>query len=81
MLDRTADRGNDTRPLVTVDGGIGHREIAVPGVQIRVTDAGGGYLDQHLVGPRRVELEAIELEDARLLFHHRSGDPHVEFLS
>ena len=41
MLDRTADRGDDTRPLMTIDGRIRHLGIAVAGVQIRVTDTGG----------------------------------------
>jgi len=80
MLDRTADRGNDTRPLVTIDGRIRHGEIAVASVQVGVANTGRGDLDQHLVGPRRVQLEAVELEGARLLFHYRSSDAHAELL-
>jgi hypothetical protein len=49
MPDRTADCGDDTSPLVTIDRGIGHREIAIAGVQISVTNSGRGDLDQHLV--------------------------------
>ena len=64
MLDRTADRGDDTRPLVTVDGGIRHREVAVAGMQIGLANAGRGDPDQHLVAARRVEFEAFEAEFA-----------------
>ena len=41
--------GDDTSPLVTKDGRIGHREIAVAGVQIGVANSGRGDLDQHFV--------------------------------
>ena len=80
MLDCTADLGNDTRPLVTIDGRVGHREIAVARVQIGVTNTGRDDLDQHLVGPRRVELETVELEGARLRIHYRGSDTHAELL-
>ena len=49
MLDRTAHCDDDTSPLVTIDGGKGHREIAVASVQIGVANSGRGDLDQHLV--------------------------------
>src|SRR5262245_58443912 len=49
MLDRTAYCEDDTSPLVTIDGGKGHREIAVASVQIGVANSGRGDLDQHLI--------------------------------
>ena len=63
MLNRIADSGDDARSLVTVNGWIGHREIAVAGMQISVTNAGGRDLNQHLVRARTIKLEALELKD------------------
>jgi len=78
ILHSAADCGNDASPL---DGGIRHLEIAVAGAQIGVTDTGGGDLDQHFVGPRRIEFEVVKPEDARLLFSHRRANAHAKFLS
>src|SRR5271169_3825484 len=77
MLDRAADRGDDTRPLVTIDGRIRHLEIAVAGVEIGMADTGCDDLDQHLLGARSIEIEGVEREDARLIFDHRRGNAHV----
>ena len=81
MLDRATDGDNDTRPLVTINGGIRHLEIAVTGVQIGMANAGRGDLDQRLIGSRRVEIEAVEVEDARLLFHYSRSNAHANLLS
>ena len=78
ILHSAADCGNDTSPLVTIDAGIRHLEMVVAGLQIGVTDSGGGDIDQHFVGPRRIEFKP---EDARLLFCHRRGNAHPKFLS
>ena len=77
MPDGATDRGDDTRALMTVNRGIWHLEIAVTGVQIGMANAGRGNLDQHFVGSRRIEIEAVKFEDARLLFHYSRGDTHV----
>jgi len=81
MLDCATDCGNDTRPLVTVNRGIRHLDIAVARVQIGMANTGRGDLDQHFIGSRRVEIEAVEVEDARLLFHHSRGNAHANLLS
>jgi hypothetical protein len=81
LLDRAADRGDDTGSFVAIDSGIGHREIAVAGVQICMADAGGSDLDQHLIGSRGVEIEGVELEFPRLLLHYRCGDAHFGIFS
>ena len=77
MLDCATDCGNDTRPLVTVNRGIRHLEIAVTGVQIGMANAGRSDLDQHFIGSRRVEIEALKVEGARLLLHYSRGNAHA----
>src|SRR5579875_3120355 len=74
--DRAAEAGDDASPFVTVDGRIGHVEIAVASVQVGLADAGRSEFDQHLVGPRIVEFERIEVKFPRPPLDDRRGDQH-----
>jgi hypothetical protein len=76
IVDGGSDLGNDACPLVTVNARIGHREIAVARVQVGVADAGRDDPDQHLIGAESIQLDGVELEAPRFLFHDRGGDPH-----
>ncbi|CPZ87736.1 Uncharacterised protein [Mycobacteroides abscessus] len=59
---RLADRRDDSRALVTEDRG--NRNLRLE-CQVRMTQAGGMNLDQHLVAAGFVELQLLQGERSR----------------
>jgi hypothetical protein len=76
LSDARADALDDAGPLVTKDDRDGNRPLPVDVGKIAAADTGGVQPDEHLVRPRVVELQLIDLERAAGGGEHGALDAH-----